>query len=189
MPWPEILNHPFVKGHILISSSEDGACMPLTRPMSSNTLQIKEQQKKEHLTQKKSTRYVFLQTQSSVLYSALFYRSMKVDASELDNMAKAKSSKHSKTSVNSSNQDSCGSKTVVTKDMRNNNTPNLEGNFKNLSLDKTTQERLLENETEFDESNAEKNCGKMQEIDRHNSDLEEKKKENINEKKGKSKNC
>lgn len=45
LTWPEILNHPFVKGHILIT--EDTPTMPLTRTLSENTLQRKEQQRNE----------------------------------------------------------------------------------------------------------------------------------------------
>lgn len=46
MTWPEILDHPFVKGHILIADNNTPS-MPLTRPMSANTLQVKEQQRME----------------------------------------------------------------------------------------------------------------------------------------------
>ena len=53
LTWPEILNHPFVNGHILIC--EDSTSMPLTRPLSANTLQVKEQQRKEHFIHKTST--------------------------------------------------------------------------------------------------------------------------------------
>lgn len=51
MSWPEILDHPFVKGHVLITSNNTPS-MPLTRPMSANTLQVKEQQRKDHIVQK-----------------------------------------------------------------------------------------------------------------------------------------
>ncbi|XP_065173628.1 serine/threonine-protein kinase fused [Atheta coriaria] len=50
MSWQEILNHPFVKGHIIIT--ELAPAMPLTRPMSANTLQVKEHQRNHHISQK-----------------------------------------------------------------------------------------------------------------------------------------
>lgn len=43
--WEQILNHEFVKGHILIC--DDLTNMPLTRALSENTLQAKEQQRKD----------------------------------------------------------------------------------------------------------------------------------------------
>lgn len=54
LSWPEILNHPFVEGHILICDDAPPS-MALTRPMSANTLQAKEQQRKEHVMQKNSS--------------------------------------------------------------------------------------------------------------------------------------
>lgn len=48
--WEEILNHSFIKGHILIC--DDFSNKPLTRAMSANTLQAKEQQRKEHIANK-----------------------------------------------------------------------------------------------------------------------------------------
>lgn len=51
MSWPEILVHPFVKDHVLITDNS-APSMPLTRPMSANTLQVKEQQRKDHIVQK-----------------------------------------------------------------------------------------------------------------------------------------
>lgn len=50
MTWPEILEHAFVKGHVVISDNDPE--MPLTRPLSANTLQAKEKQTKYHLAQK-----------------------------------------------------------------------------------------------------------------------------------------
>ncbi|KAG5899921.1 hypothetical protein JTB14_002472 [Gonioctena quinquepunctata] len=50
MTWDDILNHPFVKGHIIISKNSAGA--PLTRPLSPTTLQAKEQQRKESIKNK-----------------------------------------------------------------------------------------------------------------------------------------
>lgn len=47
MTWDEILNHPFVKGHITLSKNMTS--MPLTRPLSANTLQVKEQQRKDSI--------------------------------------------------------------------------------------------------------------------------------------------
>lgn len=57
MSWPQILEHPFVKGHILITSNNTPS-MPLTRPMSANTLQVKEQQRKDHIVQKNQIKLV-----------------------------------------------------------------------------------------------------------------------------------
>lgn len=48
--WPDLLKHPFVKGHVLIL--DDVPSKPLTRPMSVDTLQAKEQQRKDCLIQK-----------------------------------------------------------------------------------------------------------------------------------------
>lgn len=48
--WEDILNHDFVKGHILVC--DDSTNMPLTRVMSENTLQAKEKQRKDHLNNK-----------------------------------------------------------------------------------------------------------------------------------------
>ncbi|KAF5307943.1 hypothetical protein FQR65_LT06510 [Abscondita terminalis] len=48
--WPDLLKHPFVKGHVLIL--DDVPSKPLTRPMSVDTLQAKEQQRKDCLSQK-----------------------------------------------------------------------------------------------------------------------------------------
>jgi fused-like protein len=48
--WEQILNHSFVKGHILIC--DDSTNMPLTKALSENTLQAKEQQRKDHLSNK-----------------------------------------------------------------------------------------------------------------------------------------
>nr|XP_015839942.1 PREDICTED: serine/threonine-protein kinase fused isoform X2 [Tribolium castaneum] len=48
--WEQILNHDFVKGHILICN--DSTNMPLTRALSENTLQVQEQQRKERMTNK-----------------------------------------------------------------------------------------------------------------------------------------
>ncbi|KAF5283723.1 hypothetical protein FQA39_LY17220 [Lamprigera yunnana] len=48
--WPDLLKHPFVKGHVLIL--DDVPSKPLTRPMSDDTLQAKEQQRKDCLIQK-----------------------------------------------------------------------------------------------------------------------------------------
>lgn len=60
MSWPEILVHPFVKDHVVITSS-NAPSMPFTRPMSANTLQVKEQQRKEHIGQKnQNTKLVLL---------------------------------------------------------------------------------------------------------------------------------
>lgn len=44
--WDEILNHPFVKGNLIILSDNSNS-MPLTKPMTPNTLSIKEQQRKD----------------------------------------------------------------------------------------------------------------------------------------------
>lgn len=46
LKWNEILEHPFVKGHILISDTN--LSMPLTGTMTASTIQAKEQQRKEH---------------------------------------------------------------------------------------------------------------------------------------------
>lgn len=114
----------------------------------------------------------------------LLIRSKVTEIVEPDDVAKAKSSKHSKASANSSNQDSCGSKTVAAKESKNNNTPNLEGSFNNLSLERPNHEKLLDNELELDEENAANSLGEAQGNDGQHSDLEEKQKENINKKKG-----
>lgn len=45
--WEEILNHPFVKGHIIISENSNG--LSLTKPMTPTTLNIKEQQKTDNI--------------------------------------------------------------------------------------------------------------------------------------------
>ncbi|XP_023021946.2 STKc_STK36 domain-containing protein fused [Leptinotarsa decemlineata] len=50
LTWDEILSHPFVKGHIIISKNSTDA--PLTRPLSPNTLQAKEQQMKDSIKNK-----------------------------------------------------------------------------------------------------------------------------------------
>lgn len=51
MTWPEILQHPFVEGHIIVT--EDDQTMPLTRPLSPSQLQAKERQLQ--ILQQKST--------------------------------------------------------------------------------------------------------------------------------------
>ncbi|XP_044264417.1 serine/threonine-protein kinase fused [Tribolium madens] len=48
--WEEILNHDFVKGHILICN--DSTNMPLTKALSENTLHVQEQQRKDHMCNK-----------------------------------------------------------------------------------------------------------------------------------------
>lgn len=48
--WEEILNHPFVKGHIILSDNSN--LMPLTKPMTPNTLIVKEQQRKDSVRNK-----------------------------------------------------------------------------------------------------------------------------------------
>lgn len=48
--WQDILNHNFVKSHILIC--EDSTNMPLTKPLTPSTLQVREQQKKDCLSHK-----------------------------------------------------------------------------------------------------------------------------------------
>lgn len=48
--WEEILNHPFVNGHIILSDNSNS--MPLTKPMTPNTLIIKEQQRKDSVKNK-----------------------------------------------------------------------------------------------------------------------------------------
>ncbi|KAB0794350.1 hypothetical protein PPYR_11189 [Photinus pyralis] len=48
--WPDLLKHPFVKGHVLVL--DDVPSKPLTRPMSIDTLQAKEQQRKDCLNQR-----------------------------------------------------------------------------------------------------------------------------------------
>lgn len=48
--WDEILNHPFVEGYIILS--DDSNTMPLTKPMTPNTLHIKEQQRKDSVRNK-----------------------------------------------------------------------------------------------------------------------------------------
>lgn len=48
--WPDLLKHPFVKGHVLVL--DDIPSKPLTRPMSIDTLQAKEQQRKDCLNQR-----------------------------------------------------------------------------------------------------------------------------------------
>lgn len=53
MSWIEILNHPFVEGHILIL--EDDCTKPLTRPLSSNALQEKSTQRKDYINQKNNS--------------------------------------------------------------------------------------------------------------------------------------
>ncbi|XP_060529855.1 serine/threonine-protein kinase fused [Cylas formicarius] len=50
MTWEHILNHPFVKGHILIT--QNVATMPLTQPLSASAQEIKEQQRKESVNYK-----------------------------------------------------------------------------------------------------------------------------------------
>lgn len=56
MKWHEILDHPFVSGHILIS--EDNPAMPLTGTMTASTIQAKEQQRKEHTKTATNTKYL-----------------------------------------------------------------------------------------------------------------------------------
>ncbi|XP_022902513.2 serine/threonine-protein kinase fused [Onthophagus taurus] len=60
LSWPEILNHPFVEGHILIM--EDAPTMPLTRPLSAHTLQAKEQQRIERFNQKTAQKEIYGKT-------------------------------------------------------------------------------------------------------------------------------
>lgn len=49
MTWPDILQHPFVEGHIIVI--EDDHTMPLTKPLPPSQLQAKERQF-QNLTQK-----------------------------------------------------------------------------------------------------------------------------------------
>lgn len=48
--WEEILHHPFVEGQILISKSQNS--IPLTEPPTADVQQVKEQQKKDFISQK-----------------------------------------------------------------------------------------------------------------------------------------
>lgn len=50
--WDEILNHPFVKGHIILSNISSS--MALTKPMTPNTLCLKEQQRKDSIRNQKA---------------------------------------------------------------------------------------------------------------------------------------
>lgn len=50
LTWEEILEHPFVKGHIIIVTNT--SAQPLTRPLSPNTSHAKEQQRKESIKNK-----------------------------------------------------------------------------------------------------------------------------------------
>nr|CAH7763638.1 unnamed protein product [Callosobruchus chinensis] len=52
MTWDDILEHPFVKGHLVLS--DDTSSMPLTRQMTPNSLQIKETQRKESVKNRQS---------------------------------------------------------------------------------------------------------------------------------------
>ncbi|KAJ8932531.1 hypothetical protein NQ318_000648 [Aromia moschata] len=88
MTWEEILVHPFVKGHVLISKST--VCNPLTRPLSANTLQAKEQQRKDSVKNK------HFKSNSSK-------SSEPNDLSHMSDHKKSSASKNSKTSQNSSN--------------------------------------------------------------------------------------
>ncbi|XP_066151858.1 serine/threonine-protein kinase fused isoform X1 [Euwallacea fornicatus] len=53
MTWNQILNHPFVKGHILMTKS--GTTMPLTSSMTASVQEAKEQQRKHSICQKNLT--------------------------------------------------------------------------------------------------------------------------------------
>lgn len=59
MSWPEILDHAFVKDHVLIIDNSTPS-MPLTRAMSTNTLQVKEQQRNHHIVQKTQNKLVIV---------------------------------------------------------------------------------------------------------------------------------
>ncbi|CAG9815415.1 unnamed protein product [Phaedon cochleariae] len=101
MTWDEILNHQFVKGHILIS--KNSACAPLTKPLSPTTFQAKEQQRKESIKNRHRT----LSTKST-------------DIPEQPSIqTKSNSSKISKTSHNSSTDETI--KKSIIQDTKNNN--------------------------------------------------------------------
>lgn len=81
LSWPEILNHPFVKDHILISN--DDLSMPLTRPLSAKTMQAKEQQKKEHTKAVGQSKYFILYyLQLKALSKTCIYRTKKLQTSQ-----------------------------------------------------------------------------------------------------------
>lgn len=71
MSWQEILNHPFVKGHIIIT--ELAPAMPLTRPMSANTLQVKEHQRNHHISQKISKQLVTCTKNYTNVYLLIYF--------------------------------------------------------------------------------------------------------------------
>lgn len=45
MPWPDILEHPFVKGHILILPEDVQSESPFTKPLTLSQQQAKQLQK------------------------------------------------------------------------------------------------------------------------------------------------
>ncbi|XP_018564380.1 serine/threonine-protein kinase fused [Anoplophora glabripennis] len=112
MTWDEILCHPFVKGHVTLSKNTTS--MPLTRPLSANTLQLKEQQRKDSIKSKHN-------------------KAASSKSNECNEYApeqkKSSASKNSKTSSQHSNN---STKRSNSQDIKNNN---VEEHLQNLSLE------------------------------------------------------
>lgn len=71
------------------------------------------------------------------------FRSSRTKTPEVENSAKARSSRQSRASENSNNQESCSSKSAAAKDARNNNTSSLQTSLKSLSLEEKKEEKNL----------------------------------------------
>ncbi|KAJ8985273.1 hypothetical protein NQ317_007060 [Molorchus minor] len=140
MTWEEILNHSFVKGHIILSKNIAGN--PLTRPMSATTLQEKEQQRKDSMKNK--------QVKSASKCSE------GNDQSMADNK-KSSTSKNSKTSQNSNNVEGC----------KNSSNPDI--NLNNVILDESLDNLYLEtkNRAVTASSQNTKDCEERLEIDQN----------------------
>ncbi|KAJ8942227.1 hypothetical protein NQ314_010127 [Rhamnusium bicolor] len=160
MTWEEILSHPFVKGHIQISKNTTH--MPLTRPLSANTLQVKEQQRKDSIKNKhvKSTSSRSAETNDH-------------DQPHTSDQKKPITPKNSKTSQNSNNVE--GSKKPNNQDIKNNNMV-LDEDMENLSLEiKNIAPKNMKNQNKSQASNvSKKNVETSTEICTERDDFKEK---------------
>ncbi|XP_018334476.1 serine/threonine-protein kinase fused [Agrilus planipennis] len=164
MTWPEILKHPFVEGHILIT--EGTLSMPLTRPMSVNTLQVKEQQRKDRIAQKlmraNSQENAAITTRTSSSKGSKGNKNSRNEEKSKNSLLGSKSVESNKSNKKTARQKSSGSEASKDEDAKISKNKNSEkGSSKNDNT-KQVEEQEVDLENWFETSVKEEKSNNVQ---------------------------